>query len=82
MVYFKFKDVLDKAKTYNEAAILKENIIQKRQLANVKSHLYKQLLISLKLNPSHQNVRLQIREQLDFASILFDVTLMSYNIMP
>lgn len=62
---------LDKAKTYNERAILQEGIIQKRQLANVKSHLYKQILISLKLNPTHQNVRLQIREQLDFASILY-----------
>ena len=35
------------------------------------AHLYKQVLISLKLNPSHQNIRSQIREQLDFASILY-----------
>ncbi|WP_115460703.1 hypothetical protein [Winogradskyella aurantiaca] len=62
---------LDKAKTYDEAAILNNGIIKKQQLANVKAHLYKQILISLKLNPSHQNVRLQIREQLDFASILY-----------
>ena len=64
-------NVLDKAKTYNEKKILDEGVVQKRQLANVKAHLYKQLLISLKLNPSHQNIRLQIREQLDFASILY-----------
>ncbi|RCW90364.1 hypothetical protein DFQ08_105255 [Winogradskyella arenosi] len=62
---------LDKAKAYNESAILKSGIVKKQQLANVKSHLYKQILISLKLSPSHQNVRLQIREQLDFASILY-----------
>lgn len=62
---------IDKSKIYNEKSILKEGVIQKRQLANVKAHLYKQLLISLKLNPTHQNVRLQIREQLDFASILY-----------
>ena len=62
---------LDKAKTYDETAVLKNGIIKKQQLANVKAHLYKQVLISLKLNPSHQNVRLQIREQLDFASILY-----------
>jgi len=62
---------LDKANTYNEAAILKTNIVKKQQLANVKAHLYKQILISLKLSPSHQNVRSQIREQLDFASILY-----------
>ena len=64
-------NLLDKAKTYNEASILKSGIVKKQQLANVKAHLYKQILISLKLNPSHQNVRLQIREQLDFASILY-----------
>lgn len=62
---------LDKSKTYDEAAILKRAIVKKKQLANVKAHLYKQILISLKLNPSHQNVRSQIREQLDFASILY-----------
>ena len=64
-------NLLDKAKTYNEEAILQSKIIKKRQLANVKAHLYKQILISLKLNPSHHNVRSQIREQLDFASILY-----------
>ncbi|NRD19303.1 hypothetical protein HNV08_04520 [Winogradskyella eckloniae] len=69
--FLKLFNLLDKAKTYNEAAILKSDIVKKSQLANVKAHLYKQILISLKLNPSHQNVRLQIREQLDFASILY-----------
>ena len=62
---------LDKSKGYNEAAILDREIVKKKQLANVKAHLYKQILISLKLNPSHQNIRSQIREQLDFASILY-----------
>ena len=63
--------VLDKSKNYDEVSILKSTQIKKQQLANVKAHLYKQILISLKLNPSHQNIRLQIREQLDFASILY-----------
>lgn len=62
---------LDKSKGYDEAAILNREIVKKQQLANVKAHLYKQILISLKLNPSHQNIRSQIREQLDFASILY-----------
>lgn len=64
-------NVLDKMATYDEAAILKSTAVKKQQLANVKAHLYKQILISLKLTPSHQNVRSQIREQLDFASILY-----------
>ncbi|WP_375242468.1 hypothetical protein [Lacinutrix sp.] len=63
--------VLDKLKQYDEVLILKSTQIKKQQLANVKAHLYKQILISLKLNPSHQNIRSQIREQLDFASILY-----------
>ena len=62
---------LDKLQVYNESQILKNSTIKKQQLANVKAHLYKQILISLKLNPSHQNIRYQIREQLDFASILY-----------
>ena len=64
-------NVLDKLKMYDEIAILKSTQIKKQQLANVKAHLYKQILISLKLSPSHQNIRSQIREQLDFASILY-----------
>ena len=64
-------NILDKSSVYDEATILKTGIVKKQQLANVKAHLYKQLLISLRLNPSHQNVRSQLREQLDFASILY-----------
>ncbi len=64
-------NILDKMDVYDEIAILKSSNVKKQQLANVKAHLYKQILISLKLNPSHQNIRSQIREQLDFASILY-----------
>jgi hypothetical protein len=64
-------NVLDKISIYKENEILKNVNIKKQQLANVKAHLYKQILISLRLNPSHQNIRSQIREQLDFASILY-----------
>ncbi|HLT53102.1 MAG TPA: hypothetical protein VKZ97_04410 [Flavobacteriaceae bacterium] len=64
-------NILDKLQVYDETVILNSGIVKKQQLANVKAHLYKQILISLKLNPSHQNIRSQIREQLDFASILY-----------
>ena len=64
-------NLLDKSNVYDETAIVKSGIVKKQQLANVKAHLYKQILISLRLNPSHQNIRSQIREQLDFASILY-----------
>ncbi|MDX1315664.1 MAG: hypothetical protein R3356_09190, partial [Eudoraea sp.] len=39
--------------------------------SNLKAHLYKQILVSLRLNPVNQNIRVQIREQLDFATILY-----------
>ncbi len=63
--------ILEKQASYDEAKILKSGAITKNQLSNIKAHLYKQLLVSLRLNPSHQNVRIQIREQLDFATILY-----------
>ena len=63
--------VMQKLKSYDETAILKHGFVKKEQLSNLKAHLYKQILISLRLNPSHQNIRIQIREQLDFATILY-----------
>lgn len=62
---------LDKSAKYDEQAILKGKIVKKEQISNLKAHLYKQILISLRLNPQHQNLRVQLREQLDFASILY-----------
>ena len=64
-------NILEKLSSYNEAVILKKGIVKKQQLSNLKAHLYKQILISLRLNPLHQNIRIQIREQLDFATILY-----------
>ncbi len=64
-------NILDKLAVYDEAIILKKGIVKKQQLSNLKAHLYKQILISLRLNPSHQDIRIQIREQLDFATILY-----------
>ncbi|NKI32514.1 hypothetical protein [Croceivirga thetidis] len=64
-------NLLDKLKSYDESQILNNGIVKKAQLSNLKAHLYKQLLISLRLNPVNQNIRVQIREQLDFATILY-----------
>lgn len=63
--------VMAKQKKYDEKAILESTNITKQQLSNIKAHLYKQLLISLKLNPVHQSVPINIREQLDFSYILY-----------
>ncbi|MGV7107516.1 hypothetical protein [Flavobacterium sp. U410] len=64
-------ELLDKMTDYNEEKILKSNIVTKVQLSNLKAHLYKQILVSLRLNPTLQNMRIQIREQIDFATILY-----------
>ncbi|EZH71502.1 hypothetical protein ATO12_07325 [Aquimarina atlantica] len=62
---------LDKHDTLDEDLIVSKGIVKKQQFSNLKAHLYKQILISLRLSPLHQNTRSQIREQLDFASILY-----------
>ena len=54
----------DKIKSYDEKIILESKIVSKQQLSNLKAHLYKQILISLRLNPQHKNVKLHIRGQL------------------
>ena len=62
---------LDKSEKLDEELIVSKGIVKKQQLSNLKAHLYKQILISLRLSPLHQNIRSQIREQLDFATILY-----------
>lgn len=65
-------DLLDKLNQYSEDSILESGIVKKQQLSNLKAHLYKQILVSLRMNPVNQNIRIQIREQLDFATILYN----------
>ena len=64
-------EALDKMNSYDEKKILDKKITSKQQLSNLKAHLYKQILVSLRLNPIHQHSRIIIREQLDFAAILY-----------
>ena len=64
--------VLDKLEEFDERQILSKTNIKKQQLSNSKAHLYRQILVSLKLNPIHQNAKMQVREQLDFATILYN----------
>jgi len=64
-------NLLDRVSSYTDDLILKKTKIKKQQISNTKAHLYKQILVSLRFNPVHQNVRSQIREQFDFAAILY-----------
>jgi hypothetical protein len=66
-------DALDKMSEYDEEQLLKKNkSIQKKQLSNIKAHLYKQLLSSLRLIKDENNIDIQLHEQMDFARILYN----------
>lgn len=65
-------DALDKQKEYDEKALLKRlDDVTKPQLANLKTHLYKQILASLRLLKSTDSLDLQLNEQFDYAHILY-----------
>ena len=65
-------DALDKLKDYDERALLKKlDDVTKPQLSNLKIHLYKQILASLRLLKSSDSLDLQLNEQFDYAHILY-----------
>lgn len=65
-------DVLDKLDDFDEPAILKRlPAVKKHHLPNLKRHLYRQILTSLRLIHIQKNIDIQIREQIDFARILY-----------
>src|SRR5688572_26925876 len=65
-------DALDKLQEYDEKLLLKKLTgIEKPQLSNLKTHLYKELLASLRLLKSSDSVDLQLNEQFDYAHILY-----------
>ena len=65
-------DALDKLKEYDEKVLLKKLPgTEKPQLSNLKAHLYKQLLASLRLLKSADSIDLQLNEQFDYAHILY-----------
>ena len=66
-------DALDKQTEYDEKVLLKKlPDTEKPQLANLKTHLYKQLMASLRVLKSTESVELQMNEQLDYARILYN----------
>jgi hypothetical protein len=66
-------DALDKLEDYDEKLLLKKLAsTEKPQLANLKAHLYKQILSSLRLLKTTDNIDLQLSEHLDYARILYN----------
>lgn len=66
-------DLLDKQDAYDEQLLLDKlpGKTTKSRLANLKRHLLKQLLTSLRLTYINKQIDIEIREQLDFARILY-----------
>ncbi len=66
-------DTIDKLTEYDEEVIInKTPAIKKQQLSNMKAHLFKQILASLRLLESNENIDIQLHEQLDYARILYN----------
>ncbi|WP_053405604.1 hypothetical protein [Persicobacter sp. CCB-QB2] len=66
-------DLIDKQEEYDEVLLMKKaKDIKKVQLSNLKAHLYKQLLTSLRLNYKNSDIAISIREQIDYAKILYN----------
>jgi hypothetical protein len=74
-------DALDKLTEYDETQLLKKlKTIKKPQLANIKVHLYKQVMASLRLLKSADSIDLQLNEQFDYAHILYKKGLITQSL--
>ncbi|HLF44809.1 MAG TPA: hypothetical protein VI548_00180 [Chitinophagaceae bacterium] len=66
-------DAMDKLPAFDETMLLKKLPgVTKPQLNNLKQHLYKQLLASLRLLKTNDNTDLQLSELLDHARVLYN----------
>lgn len=74
-------DVLDKASILNDEAVLKKcGLANKNQLANLKAHLYRQILASLRIIKANESIEIDMHEQLDNARILYNKGLLGQSL--
>lgn len=74
--FLKLFDIIDKQLKYNEEEILKKvPDIKPLQLPNLKANLSKNLLVSLRLMAQQTDVDIMLRQQLDYAKILYNKAL-------
>lgn len=70
--YIKLFDIMEKMEKYDEVQILKKlPNTSKTQFANLKSHLYSQILGSLRLSSLKHDIDIDLREQLDYIRVLY-----------
>ncbi|MDH3246937.1 MAG: hypothetical protein OEM26_20105, partial [Saprospiraceae bacterium] len=73
ILFLKLFDEISRTKTFDEQSILQRiPAIKKRQLSNLKAHLYKQLLIGLRMVSRNSTPEIDIRERIDYARVLYD----------
>lgn len=66
-------DALEALPAYSEAAVLKKvPAIKKRQLSNLKAHLYRHILDTLRALDRQKDIRIMLREQVDYAQVLYN----------
>jgi hypothetical protein len=74
-------DALDKMTEYDEKQLLKKlPDVEKPQLANLKTHLHKQIMASLRDLKSKDSVELQLNEMLDYGRILYNKGLFAQSL--
>ena len=72
-LFMQLFDFISKSKVYEDnIAIDKIDGLKKSQLSNLKANLYKQILSCLRLIESKRIDEIQVREQIDFAKILYE----------
>ncbi len=71
-LFVRLFDLLDQMDSYEEKVILKKlQDLKKRQLSNIKRHLFSQILKSLRLLYANKDQFVRLREQVDYAHILY-----------
>ncbi len=71
--FVKLFDVIDALNEYDEKVIVhKAESIKASQLSNLKSHLYGQILKSLRLTHINHSEDIEIRENIDYARVLYN----------
>ncbi len=71
--FIKLFDAMDNMNAYDDIAILKKvPSIKKAQFSNQKANLYKHILAALRQYHAGQNIDMQLRENLDYARVLYN----------
>ncbi|NNF22450.1 MAG: hypothetical protein HKN67_10935, partial [Saprospiraceae bacterium] len=83
-MFLKLFDLMDRQGEINETELYKKlGDITKSQFSNLKRHLYSQILIALRNVQIQKHVDIEIRQQMDFARILYSkgLTLQSLKLL-